>query len=351
MKTKGTYKRILIVEVNWIGDVLFSTPFISSIRERFCDAYITCMVVPRVKPVLENNPHIDEIIVYDENGRHRGIFGKLRFINSLRKKKFDLAILLHRSLTRTLISILGGIKNRAGYTTPKRRIFLTHPIEPPEAELHKADYFLNVSKALGGNISGKKCEFFVKGSERSYIEKELSKNGIKKEDLLVVMNPGGNWPPKRWSEENFAKLGDMLTRGYKAKVAISGAPGDTRRAKLIKSKMKESAAVLVGRTNIKELAALMERADFVISGDSGPAHIACAMGSNTIALFGPTSPRLTGPYECPNARVIQKNSDCEVPCYDVTCKNYACMDAITVFDVVQVFEDMYEKYEPTKVRK
>ena len=104
--------------------------------------------------------------------------------------------------------------------------------------------------------------------------------------------------------------------------------------------MKEKPAILTGKTNLRELGALMERADFVISGDSGPMHLAVAVGSNVIALFGPTSPDLTGPYGNKNYTVIRKDTECEIPCYDLECRNYRCMDAITVDDVLRIFDRM-----------
>jgi lipopolysaccharide heptosyltransferase II len=339
---RGEYKRILIVEVNWLGDVLFSTPFIKAVRKKFKDAHIACMVAPRAKEVLEGNPHIDEIIIYDEKGAQRSVFGKLCLIGVLRRKRFDLAILLHRSLTRTLMAVFAGISERAGYATPKRRPFLTLPLEPGDPDLHKVEYFLRIAEHLGCDISEKGCEFFVTEKNREYIKGELSEAGITEGDLLVVINPGGNWPPKRWGEENFAKLGDILIKGYKAKVVLSGADTDKARAERIKGRMAEDAVILAGRTGLKDLAALTERADFVISGDSGPMHIAVAMKSNVIALFGPTSPGLTGPYGEGNYRVVRSRADCEVPCYELACRDYKCMDAITVEDVVEAFEGMRE---------
>lgn len=335
------HKRILIVEVNWIGDVLFSTPLIRAVQAKFKDAHIACMVPPRVKEILEHNPRIDEIIVYDEKAEHRTFFGKLRFINLLRKKHFDLAILLHRSLTRTLITFFAGIKERTGYMTEKRNFFLTSPVKIPEKDLHKVDYFLRIAESLGCDASRKDCEFFVGEKERGYIKKELEKSGVTKRDLLVVINPGGNWRPKRWSEANFALFGDSIIKSHGAKVVISGAPEDMKRAERVRSRMKEKPIIFCGKTNLKELGALMERANFVVSGDSGPMHIARALKSNVVALFGPTSPELTGPYGSGNYKIISKAVGCEVPCYDLACSNQRCMDAITVDDVLRVFGEMH----------
>ena len=338
------YKRILIIEVNWLGDVLFSTPFIRAIRNKYKDAHIACMAVPRVVDMIKYNPRIDDIIVYDEKGEHKSLFGKWRLVKKLRKENFDLAILLHRSFTRAFMAYLAGIKKRTGYFTKKRGFILTHPVAPPDKPLHKVEYFLKIAKSYRCDVSNKDYEFFITDKETNYIESELAKNGIKKDDLLVVINPGANWFPKRWNEENFAKLGDVLIEKYNAKIIISGAKTDTDLAERIKNKMRKSPVIFCGKTDLKELGALLERADFVISADSGPMHIAVAMKTNVIALFGPTSPEITGPYGSGKYRVIQKtDSGCETPCYDVTCADNRCMDAIKVEDVLQAFEEMYAK--------
>ncbi len=340
------YKRILIVEVNWLGDVLFSTPLIKAMRRKFKGAYIACMLDPRAKEILEHNPRINELIIYDEKGKHRSLAGKARLVSLIRKKKFDLAVLLHRSFTKALMTRLAGIGERAGYATKKRKALLTRPVDPPEAPAHKVEYFLRIARELGCDILDKNYEFFVTDKERKYIEEELAGEGVKKEGLMVVINPGANWEPKRWSEANFARLADGLITKYGAKVVVAGAKKDLEMAGRIKERMKRSLIILAGRTDLGELGALMERADFVISGDTGPMHIASAVKSKVIALFGPTSPALTGPYGSANYRVIQKDVGCEIPCYDLACKNYKCMDAITVDDVLRVFSEMLPNRNP-----
>ena len=146
----GPFKRILIIEVNWVGDVLFSTPFIRSMRNRFPAAHIACAVVPGTKEVLEYNPKINELIIYDEKGRDRGLWGKLRFVSLLKKKKFDLAVLLHRSATRAFMAYLGGARERVGYRTGKNKVFLTEWVEISDEHLHKVDYFLKIAELFRG---------------------------------------------------------------------------------------------------------------------------------------------------------------------------------------------------------
>lgn len=341
----NNYKRILIVEVNWLGDVLFSTPLIKAVRKKFKDAHIACMVVPDQKDVLSGNPNIDEIIIYDEKGRHKSALGKMRLTATLRKKHFGLAILLHRSFTRTLVMCMAGIPVRTGYVTKKRRRFLTHPVEAADTELHKVEYFLRIAESLGCDISDKDVETFVEESHIKRVEEILGKSGVKTSDFLVVVNPGGNWAPKRWSPGNYVELIDSLVEKYQVKIVISGAAKDEKLANTIKSKVKEKKRIvsLAGKTGLKELAALMKRANIVISGDSGPMHVAVSVKSNVLALFGPTSPELTGPYGSGHYKVIQNDIGCEVPCYELTCSDHRCMDAIKVKDVLGAFEEMYNK--------
>ena len=115
--------KILIVEVNWLGDVLFSTAAIRSLRRRFPDSFISCLIVPRVREVLEDNPNINEIIINDEDVRHKGLVGSLRLAGQLREKGFDLAVLFHRSFSRTALACLSGIPRRIGYDTWKRHFY------------------------------------------------------------------------------------------------------------------------------------------------------------------------------------------------------------------------------------
>lgn len=343
MKTEKSYERILIVEVNWMGDIIFSTPMIRAIRKRYKNSHIACMVVPRCAELLEGNPRIDEVILFDERGIHRSLLAKLKFILFLKKKRFDTAILLHRSFTRRLIMYLAGIKERIGYSIKKGRFLLTLSEFPPGPELHKVEYFLELARFIDCDISEKNYELFITDRERRYIEEELIKGGVEEEDFLVVLNPGANWFPKRWPEENFCRLSQELLCRCNLKIVISGSRSDIKIGEKIKEATDGRVLNFCGRTNLKQLAGLMERAEIVISGDSGPMHIAVAMGSYVIALFGPTSPKLTGPYGTEKYEIIHKDIGCEIPCYNFNCIEYRCMETITVEDVLKVFDKVYNK--------
>lgn len=333
-------KRILIVNVNWVGDVIFSTPFIRAVRETHPDSYIACLLHPRCSQMLESNPRLNEIIVYDEEGIHKSLSGKWRLIQEIKKKNFDTAFLLHRSFTKALITFLAGIKDRIGYPTKGRGWVLTTAVEEPAEEAHKVEYFLGIAKAVGIKSGNASYEFFVDDAARRYAGNLLRESGVSDKDRIVVLCPGGNWDPKRWPKEKFAKLGDMLAEKYGSRIVIAASAKDAPLAKEIQGMMKNGAIVAAGRTDLKQLGAILERSTLVVANDTGPMHMASALGVKTIALFGPTSPRITGPYGKGAWRVIWKNQRCDVPCYDVTCTENVCMDAITVEDVAREAEKL-----------
>lgn len=341
-------KRILIINVNWVGDVLFSTPFIRAMREAYPKGYIACLVHPRCKDVLDGNPRIDEIIIYDEEGLHKSIFGKIKLILYLRKKRFDSAFILHRSFTKALIAMLAAIPERIGYPTKNRSWLLTKALDEPDAETHKVEYFLNMARSVGIRPPSLSYEFFISDPDRRWAKGFLGSNDARDGELLVAICPGGNWDPKRWPRKNFAALCDNLADKLKARILITGAKRDLSLAQEIKNEMKNKPLMACGRTTLKQLAALLEISDLVIANDTGSMHMAIAMKAKTIALFGPTSPRITGPYGNGIYTVIMKNDTCEVPCYDVTCRDNRCMSAITVGDVLSEAERMLTqspKYE------
>ena len=336
-------RNILIVNVNWIGDVIFSTPFINTVRRNYPESRIACLLHPRCFEVLKGNPRIDEIIIYDEEGVHKSLIGKLKLIASLRKRGFDIAFMLHRSFTKALMVFLSGARERVGYPTKSRGIFLTMPVEIPDEEVHKVEYFLNLARAYGMDLPEVSYEFFITDADRRRIRDLLNESGIGDKDLLAILCPGGNWDPKRWPKEDFARLADMIIERLGAKVVISGARKDIALAGTIKGIMKNGPVILCGSTDLKGLGALMERSNLVVANDTGPMHIAVAMNANVIALFGPTSPKLTGPYGRGNYRIISKNEECEVPCYDLTCTDNRCMSLITVEEVFNAAKEMLSR--------
>lgn len=332
-------KRILIVEVNWLGDVLFSTAAIRSLRVQHPESYIACLVHTRCQEVLADNPHINEVIVLDEEKTHRGIRGKIALICLLRAKHFDTVYLFHRSFTRTLICYLSGIAHRIGYATPKRGALLTESLSPPQGAIHRAAYYRYiVTKNVTGDKEQLRCDFFIKESDTVFIRTILAKESIRLDERVVVMHPAGNWPPKRWPKHYFAELADELIARYHCKVVFTGAKKEHALIDEIVTRMKQKVTNLCGSISLKQLGALFRCSDVLISGDSGPLHIAVALQTPVIALFGPTAQAVTGPLATRNVTILQKDIDCTIPCYKVDCPDNRCMTAIAVGDVLDCIE-------------
>ncbi|MFA5145402.1 MAG: lipopolysaccharide heptosyltransferase II [Candidatus Omnitrophota bacterium] len=330
-------RRILIFNVNWLGDVLFSTATIRNIRRNFPDGFIACIIPSRCYHVLKDNPFLDEVIIFDEKDRHKSVLAQLTFVKLLKAKRFDTVFLLHRSFSRALICRLAGIPQRIGYYTKKRGFLLTKKISVPRKDsLHRIDYYLNIIEKAGLRVEDRFSDFFVASEDEVFVDEFLSKNSIDKEDFLAGLNPGGNWNPKRWPKEYWAVLADKLIQERGAKVIITGDHRDLPLALSIKNSMKEKPAIACGVFNIKQLGALCKRVDLFITADTGPLHIANSVGSKKIiAIFGPTSPEITGPYPLKNAVILRKDVGCKIPCYQVNCQDNRCMKAVTPEDVIE----------------
>ena len=174
--------RILVVNVNWVGDVVFSIPVFKALRAFYPQAAISCLAVPRVKPILENCPFIDEIIVYDEKGKHAAPWGKWNIIAQLRKRKFDAAFLLHGSWTRALLVFFAGIPERVGYGTKGRERLLTHVVSPFSEKRHRSDHYLNVIESYGVPVHDRGYELTISTQAMSEVNALLSNEGIAASD-------------------------------------------------------------------------------------------------------------------------------------------------------------------------
>ncbi len=330
-------ERILIFNVNWLGDVLFSTATIRNVRRNYPDSYIACVIPSRCYPILKDNPYLDEVLIFDEKDRHKGMLEKLNFVSVLKKKEFDTVFLLHRSFSRALICRLAGIKQRIGHYTKKRAFLLTKKILPPKKDsLHRIDYYLDVIEKSGLRLEDRYLDFFFSAQDQEQVNNYFQKNSIRPEDFVVVLNPGGNWLLKRWPPGYWASLADKLIRYSQAKVIITGSIADLLLAGQIKEAMQENPLIACGVFNLKQLGALAKRADLFVTADTGPLHIANAVGAKKIiAIFGPTSRNITGPYPLTNVVILQKDIGCQIPCYKERCLDNRCMQAVTPEEVLK----------------
>ena len=331
---------ILVVNVNWLGDAVFSIPVFKALKRTYPQARITCLCVPRVKQVLEFCPYVDKVIIFDEKGKHRFPWRKWKLIRYLRKEKFDAAFLLHRSMTRALMVYLAGIPVRIGYG--KFKCLLTHPITMNAGDIHRCDHYLKVWEGYGIKVQDRLCELRLKADDMASVESKLQKAGIGPAEKYVVLNTGGNWDLKRWDKGSFTRLSQRLAREFSVKIVLSGAGKDRENCQGISHDAGIGAVILAGETTVGESLALYKRAMAVISNDSGPLHLAHSVGADVIGIFGPTRPEITGPRGSGRVRVLFKEIGCnKAPCYHLACNNNLCMQSVTVDDVLQAYKEFW----------
>ncbi|OGW94480.1 MAG: lipopolysaccharide heptosyltransferase II [Omnitrophica bacterium RIFCSPLOWO2_01_FULL_45_24] len=336
------YKKILIVRMDKIGDLVLSTPAIKAVRDTYPDSYIAVLVRPYAREIIEGNPYINEVITYDKTNGDKGLLKNIRFILNLRKKKFDLALVLHPKNRTHIFLFLAGIPARIGYDK-KLGVLLTKKI--PHIKQyglkHEIDYTLDLLRYIGVEPKEKALYVPVNKASEKKIGGIFAENGISEDDMVITIHPGSSCPSKRWRAEHFAKVADSLAQNYKAKIVIIAGPGDKdfgdKTAELMKSKKTN----LSCKTTIADLASILKRTRLFISNDSGPVHIACAVGAPTIAIFGrndrglsPTRWRPVGEHDI----ALHKDIGCET-CLSHNCAlGFACLEAITEEEVLQAAE-------------
>jgi len=338
------YRRILISRTDRIGDVLLSTPVIKALREKFPQAYIAMLVAPYARDIVEGNPYLDEVIIYDRDGKHKSWRRTIKFAGGLKKKKFDLAVILHPSNRLHLVTFLAGIPFRLGYD--RKLGFLVNLRKAhtkQEGRKHEAEYNLDLVSELG--ISGNPDDLFmpVRQDSERYIDDLFIKEGINPQDRILAINPGASCPSKIWPPGNFARVVEKLAGPHNFKILILGGPKEIGLADKLAQEIKGKVINLAGKTSVSQLASIFKRCSLFISNDSGPVHIASAVGVPVVSIFGRNqpglSPRRWGPLG-KSSKYLHKDAGC-IQCLAHNCKKeFACLKAITVADVVSAAESI-----------
>jgi heptosyltransferase-2 len=335
-------QRLLIRSANWIGDAVMTTPAIRMIRKGFPNTHISLLAKPWVSPVFENSEHIDQLLIYDGEKRHKGFSGKFRLARDLKKYKFDVAILMQNAFEAAFITFLSGIPIRIGYNTDARRLLLTHAV-PCTKEIkkkHQTEYYMNILRGIGLDRDNQGLYLKLSQKDRLRAEKILLEQHLSIDDRLIGINPGATYgPAKQWSPDRYANLADRIQALFGVRVVIFGGPGDKTLGRKISQKMSHRPVDLSGKTSLGEAMALIERCDLFISNDSGLMHVAAALDIPLIAVFGSTNPAATGPLGS-NSKVVQAAVPCS-PCLKSECPegHLNCMDQI---DVERVFDSVKE---------
>jgi lipopolysaccharide heptosyltransferase II len=299
--------KIIAVMKNWLGDLLFQMPALDLIKQKYPEASITCIAPERCREILEAHPAVSGFLSFDEKCAHRSWFARMRFLMGLRKNgPWDQGYLFHRSRSRAVMLWLAGVKERIGYGKG-RELFLTTAVKEPEGKLHQLDYFMDLMKGAGYEMPEKPAyRFYFKPEDEAKALAILSENGLGAGSKYICFHLGANWEPKRWPPAHFAALADKIDERWRLPVVVTGSANDAPLFEAFRTKVRRAKVIsLVGKTGLRVSAAIYKHAACLVTGDSGPMHIASGVGASVVALFGPTDPKLTGPRGSGESIVLQ----------------------------------------------
>lgn len=323
-------KRIMVRATNWIGDGVMMTPALAAIRQTYPDAEIVLIANPLVAQLFVHHPWCDRVIVYDRKGAHKGLVGLWRFSRQLRQERFDLAILLQKAFEAALLALLAGIPRRIGFFSDGRRLLLTGstPLTYEVRCQHHSRHYLYMLRQFGIEGGDGELKLSVTEGENAWAKDTLGEGG------WIALNPGAAYgSAKRWVPDRFAEVGDRLAREFGLRVVLTGGPGEGEIGRDIEAAMEEKPLNLIGLTSIREMMAIIALCRLMVSNDSGPMHVAAALGVPIVAVFGATDHTTTYPWT-DRHRVVRAEVDC-APCLKRQCPtDHRCMEAVTADDVL-----------------
>jgi len=317
--------RILIVKLSSFGDVLHALPFLEALRDAFPQGHITWLVEEAYAPLLVAHPALNEVwpvprVRLGEKAGAKELLNLLRLLRRVRVAAFDLVIDLQGLLKSALWVALAKSPRKVGYDRTRELSYLalTERIPPFDPEAHAVWRYLNMARHLGAPPA---LPRFRLGLTPAFPDSLLPSDRP-----LVVLHPGARWPTKLWPAPAWARLADWLSREKRCAVVITGSAGDRELAEEIAGGMREKVWNLAGRSTLSELAGIMQKARLAVTADTGPMHLAAALGSKVVALFGPTAPGRTGPFG-EGHRVVRLGVECS-PCFKRRCPDPRCLTAL-----------------------
>lgn len=356
-----SFSSIVVLKPCCIGDVIMATPALAALRQAYPQAHLAFVVGPWARDAVNHNPRIDEIIDCGNIGNGRKLDWReyLSAARRLRKGHFDLAVVLDRSALLGLIPFLARVPYRAGIDSAGRGFSLTTKA-PWRGTRHEAELYMDVIRALGIDPGQAKAEFYVGDADRLKANRLLddalaAAGGGTPNDKLAMIHPGGAVNPgmvlsaKRWLPDRYAAIARRLIQdGWT--VLLVGSGSDRPAADMVLGSLGDGGSQpatrvvdLVDKLSLGEFAAVVERCHLFLGNDSGPTHVAAAVGTPTVAVFGPSTPEMYAPFG-PRVAVVYNQVNCS-PCFvngrfASDCRDHKCMQAVEVEDVWQTIKLM-----------
>ena len=339
---------ILIVKLSAIGDVIHTLPSLAALRRLYPDAHITWVVEEAAADLVKNHPYLDTVLISRRKSWSKDIqkgkilkplINTLLLIKELRRRRYDLVIDFHGLFKSSVIVFFSRGKRKLGYDSLQELsgLFLNEKI-PEDMNKHAVDRYLDFPRYLGSKTDN--VEFILPSNNDAEAKVRLLMSKYKLDDKkFIAINPVAYWETKLWDNEKFAHLADLANNKLKMKVVFTGSEKVSIEG--ITSRMTTEGINLGGQTSLLDLAYLYKKAQMVITTDSGPMHLASAVGAPVIALFGPTDPARTGPHGKEHT-IITAGLPCS-PCFLKKCSTKKCMKDISPEQVFAAIEEKLRK--------
>lgn len=339
-------RNLLVLRYRFIGDTILTVPFLRNLRRAFPGARIDMVVAPYSSDVLIGTPYVDDFIVYDpptihadSGGRHRTLLSKARFVAELRKRRYDKAYVLKRSFSSAVVALLSGAPERIGFDTEGRGVLLTKRV-PYRRDRHEVLNFLEVLRTDGVPVADDHLEAWLSAEEVSFAEGFLARAGLAPGKRLIGIHPFTANPTRAWHEDNFIEAANALQAEHGARILLFGGRRDLEPARYIEERIRPAPIPAVGCTDLRQTMALLSKCSLLLCNDSGIMHLGAALQVPLVALFGPQTPDVFGPWGR-RCVVLSKRFRC-CPCkqkFFTECEpsprgRPMCMESITVDEVL-----------------
>lgn len=336
-------KAILLMRLYFVGDVLLATPVMEALKARFPEASLTVLLKKRARAVLEGNPHVDEIMEYDGVERYHSPGWQWRLASELRRRRFGLAVDLTGDLRTSWLLYAASPGFRVGFNHAGCGFLLDRKV-PYAAPGHVVDHLLSVAGTIGATAARPTPRVYLSEGERARACAILGRIGLA-DGRFAVLSPGANWPFRRWPAERYAQLARALRGRRGLASVVTGSAADAALGRRVVEDSDGAAASLAGEISLRDFAAVASRARVFVGSDSGPMHVAAAVGTPVVALFGPNTPERFGPRGSP-CRVLWHRHPCS-PCRQRTCvrPDDSCMAALGVEQVAGALWSLLDETE------
>lgn len=318
-------RRILLIKPSSLGDIVHAMPTLAALRERFPQAEVTWLVKRQWAPLVEVIDGVDQICAVEQ-----GLMGWLGRVPDLRAAGFDLVVDLQGLFRSGVMAWLTGCGRRVGFANGREGSpwFYTQRVAVPVAPMHAVDRYLLVAEALGAaRPKVPRFDFLDRPEDGQAAEAILSAAGLARSSPWIAMNVSARWETKRWPPQQFAEAADRLADAPGIPIVFMGGPGERPETHAVMARMRTKAIDLTGQTPVGLLPGLLRRAALLLTNDSGPMHIAAAVGTPVVALFGPTDPVKTGPYGLGHV-VLSHAVECR-PCFRRECSRAVTLECLT----------------------